>query len=131
MLETRPTAREKAERAINEEFKADLLPAESRRMAPALSCEQQHRLSRMIAKFDRRRKANAITGMLRQQGVTFDPDDITRLTIRYHAVFYHLDVVAHEDGATLLVTKQIVDVASQDEWDPERLTAAIVEALSK
>jgi hypothetical protein len=131
LLRTRPTAREKAERAINEEFKADFLAAESRRITFALSYEQHHRLSRTIAGFDRRRTANAITGMLRQQGVTFDLDDITRLTIAYHAVLYQLDVVAQEDGATLLVTKRIVDLASQGERDPERLTAAIVEALSK
>jgi hypothetical protein len=74
-------AREKAGRARSDQFKADFLAAESRWLALAYSYEHQRRLSRTLHEFDRRRKAGAITRMLREQGVVFDPDDVTRLTI--------------------------------------------------
>ena len=122
---------EKAERAINDNCKADFLAAEGRWLALAYSYEQQHRLSRTVAKFDRRRKAVAITRMVREQGVAFNSDDLTRLTIAYHAVLHQLGLVDHEDAATLLVAERIVEVASEGERDPERLTAVTLQALSK
>ena len=124
-------AHEKADRAINEEFKVDFLAAEGRWLALAHSYEGQHPLSRTIAEFDRRRRAGAITRMLRQQGGVFEPDDITRLTVAYRAVLHQLGLVDREDGATLMVAKRIIDLASQGERDPERLTAATLEALSR
>jgi len=69
--------------------------------------------------------------MLREQGVAFDPDDVTRLTVAYHAVLHQLGLVDQEDGATLLVAKRIVYLASLGERDPERLSAATVQALTK
>jgi hypothetical protein len=39
--------------------------------------------------------------------------------------------VDYEDGVTLLIAKLIVNLAAQGERDPERLTAATVEALSR
>lgn len=124
-------AREKAERAINDDFKADFLAAEGRWLALAHSYEGQHRLSQTIAEFDRRRRAGAITRMLRERRRAFDPDDIMRLTIACGAVLHHLGLVDHEDGATLMVAQRIVDLAAQGERDPERLTAATIEALTK
>jgi len=70
-------AREKAERAINDEFKDEFLAAEGRWLALALSYERQHQLSRTIAELDRRRKAGTIVLTLREQGLSFDPDDVT------------------------------------------------------
>jgi len=81
--------------------------------------------------FDRRRKAGAITRTLREQGISFDPDFVKSLTIAYHAVLHQLGLVDHEDGATLLVAKRIVDLALLGERDPERLSAATVQALTK
>ena len=122
-------AREEAERASNDDFKADFLAAEGRWLALAHSYELQHRLSRIVAEFDRRRKAGAITRMLREQGAAFGPVDVTRLTIAYHAVLHQLGLVDHENGATLIVAKRIVDLASQGERDPERLVATTLEIL--
>jgi hypothetical protein len=124
-------AREKAERAINDNFRADFLAAERRWLALANSYDLQHRLARTVAEFDRRRNVGAITRTLEEQGVAFDPDDVTTLTIAYHAVLHQLDLVDYEDGVTLLIAKLIVDLAAQGERDPERLTAGTVEALSK
>ena len=124
-------AREKADRAINREFKAEFLAAEGRWLALALSYERQHQLSRTIAEFDRRRKAGAITLTLREQGLAFDPDDIARLDIAYHAVLHQLNLSDRADGLTLVIAKRIVDLAAQGERDSERLIAATVEALSK
>lgn len=122
-------AREKAERAINDDFKADFLAAEGRWLALAHSYELQHRLSQTVAEFDRRRKAGAITRMLPKQGVAFDPDDVTRLTIAYDAVLHRLGLVDHENGAALTVARRIVDLASLGERDPERLVATTLETL--
>ncbi len=122
-------AREKAERAINDEFRADFLAAEGRWLALALSYERQHQLSRIVDEFDRRRKASAITLTLREQGLALDPDDVTRLDIAYHAVLHHFRLSEHTDGVTLVIAKRIVDLAAQGERDPERLAMATVEAL--
>jgi hypothetical protein len=124
-------AHEKAERAINEDFKAEFLAAEGRWLALAVSYERQHQLSRTLDEFDRRRKAGAITRMLREQRHVFDPDDIAKLDIAYHAALHQLGLADREDGATLMVAKRILDLAIMGERDPERLTAATVESLTK
>jgi hypothetical protein len=54
-------AREMAERAINDEFRA---AAERRWLALANSYGPQHRLSRSVAEFDRRRNADRGPGCL-------------------------------------------------------------------
>ncbi len=69
--------------------------------------------------------------MLREHGGAFEPDDITRLTVAYGAVLHQVGLADREDGATLIVAKRIIDLATQGERDPERLTAATVEALTK
>jgi hypothetical protein len=124
-------AREKSERAINDAFRADFLAAESRWLALAHSYERQHQLSRSVAELARRRNAGAIPRMLQEQRRVFDPDDISKLTIAYHAVLDQLKLADVEDGATLLVAKLIIDLAVDGERDPERLTAATLEALAK
>jgi hypothetical protein len=124
-------AREKADRAINDSFKADFLAAEVRWLALAISYERQHQLSRTVREFDRRRNAGAITRMLWERRRAFDPDEIARLDIAYHAVLHQLGLADREDGATLLVAERLIDLASQGEQDPERSTSATVEALSK
>jgi hypothetical protein len=121
-------AREKAERA-KDDFKADFLSAEGRWLALAHSYELQHRLSRTVAEFDRCRKAGPIRRMLREQGVAFDPGDVTRLTIAYGAALHQLGLVDCEDSATLMVAKRIIDLASLGERDSERLVAMTVETL--
>jgi hypothetical protein len=122
-------AGERAERA-NNDFKADFLAAERRWLVLAQTYEHQHRLS-SIAGFDRLRKAGAISRTLLEQGVTLDPDDVTRLDVAYYAVLRHLGLVQREDGATLLVAKRIVQLAAEGQRDPERLMAATIKALSK
>jgi hypothetical protein len=124
-------AREKADRAINNEFKVEFLAAEGRWLALAHSYERQHQLSRTVREFDRRRNAGAITRMLWERRHAFDPDEIARLDIAYHAALNQLGIADREDGATLLVAKRIIDLASEGERDPERLTAATVAAMSK
>jgi hypothetical protein len=125
-------AREKAELATHAAFRADFLAAESRWLALAHSYERQHRLSRTVTEFDRRRKVGAITRMLRERGGgAFEPDVIARMDIAYHAVLHQLGLADVEDGATLMVAKRIIDIATLGERDPERLTAAAVEALSR
>jgi hypothetical protein len=119
-------AREKAERAINGEFKADFLAAEKRWMALAQSYERQHQLSRRIGEFARQRNAGAIVRMLREHGGAFDPDAIARLDVAYRATLHQLGLVDREDGATLMVARRIIDLATQGERDPERLVAATV-----
>jgi hypothetical protein len=123
-------AHDKADRAINEEFKADFLIAEGRWLALAQSYEGQHRLSR-TTEFDRPRRSGEITRMLREHGGAFAPEDITRLTVAYDAVLHQLGLADREDGATLMIAKRIIDLARQGERDPERLTAAAIEALMK
>jgi hypothetical protein len=122
-------AREKAERAVNDDVKADFLAAEGRWLELAHSYELQHRLSRTVAEFDRRRKAGAITRMLREQGRAFDPDVVARLDIAYHAVLHQLGLVDREDGATLMVARRIIDLAAHGERDPEHLVAKTLETL--
>jgi hypothetical protein len=124
-------ARQKAESAINDEFRDEFLAAEGRWLALALSYERQHQLSRRLDEFDRRRKAGAITRMLRERRHVFDPEDIAKLDIAYHAVLHQLGLADREDGATLMVAKRITDLAILGERDPERLTAATVEALTR
>jgi hypothetical protein len=120
-------ARQRAEQAINDQLKADLLAAEGRWLALALSYERQHQLSRT----DEHRKAGAITLTLRERRMALGLYDVTRLTVAYHAVLDQLGLSEREDAATLRVAKQIVDIVAQGERDPERLTAATVEALTK
>ena len=124
-------AREKAERAPNDEFKTDFLEAESRWLSLAESYEQQHRLSRTVGELDRRRKAGAVTRMLRERRCAFDPEIVAKLTVAYDAVLYQLRMVDREDGATLLVASRIIGLAALGEHDPERLTAAVVEGLTR
>jgi hypothetical protein len=69
--------------------------------------------------------------MLREQDVVFDPDDVPRLTIAFHAVLHQLGLVDSENGATLKIAKRIVDLATLGKRDPEHLIAATIEALSK
>jgi hypothetical protein len=94
-------ARQRAERAINDQLKADLLAAEGRWLALAL----------------RRRMALGLY-------------DATRLTVAYHAVLNQLGLSGREDAGSLRVAKLIVDLVAHGERDPERLTAATVEALT-
>ena len=120
-------ARQRAARAVNDQLKADLLAAEGRWLALALSYERQHQLSRT----DENQKAGAITLTLRERRMALGLYDVTRLTVAYHAVLDQLGLSEREDAATLRVAKQIVDIVAQGERDPERLTAATVEALTK
>jgi hypothetical protein len=46
-------------------------------------------------------------------------------------VLHQLGLSAVEDGATLMVAKRIVELAARGERDPERLTAATLEAISR
>jgi hypothetical protein len=89
-------AREKAEVAINEEFKADFLAAEGRWLSLACSYKGQHRVSRTIAEFDRRPRVGAINRMLQEHGGVFKPDDITRLMVAYGAVLHQLGLADRE-----------------------------------
>jgi hypothetical protein len=123
-------AREKAERATDPQFRADFLAAENRWLALAESYEKQHRLTRTVAEFDRRRKAGAIARMIQERGGVFDPGVLSRMTVAYQAVLSELKLVDREDGATLLVARRIVDFATQGERDPERLVAATLETFS-
>lgn len=124
-------AREKAKRAISDSLRTDLLEAEQRWMALAHSYERQHQLSRTVAEFARKRKDGAIVRMLREQGAAFDPEVLARLDIAYHAVLHQLGLRDREDAATLTVAKQIIDLATQGERDPERLTAETVGTLRR
>jgi hypothetical protein len=69
-------------------------------------------------------KLAPITRMLREQRREFDPDDIAKLDIAYHAVLHQLRLADREDGATLIVAKRVIDLAIMGERDPERLVAA-------
>jgi hypothetical protein len=124
-------AREKAERALNDGFKAEFIEAEKRWLALAYSYERQHQLSRTVAEFARRRNAGVIVRMLREQGGAFDPEVLGRLDVAYHAVLHQLGLCDREDRATLMVAKRIIDLAAQGERDPERLTAETVAALKR
>jgi hypothetical protein len=119
-------ARQKAERAVDDQLKADLLATEGRWLALALSYERQHRTTRT----DEHRNC-AITQTLRERRMAMGLYDVTRLTVAYHAVLDQLGLSEGEDAATLRVAKRIVDLVAKGERDPERLTAATVEALSK
>jgi hypothetical protein len=83
-----------------------------------------------LPQFDRHRNAGAITRMLWERRREFDPDEIARLDVAYHAALDQLGLADREDGATLLVAQRIIELAAQGERDPERLTAATIEALS-
>ena len=104
-------AREKSERAINKESKAEFLAAEDHWLGLALSYERQHALSRTVAEFDRRRKLARSLGRFRARSA-FDPDDLTRLDIAFHAVLHRFGLVDVEDRATLMVARRIVDLAT-------------------
>ena len=49
----------------------------------------------------------------------------------YHAVLHQLGLSAVENGAALMVAKRIVELAATGERDPEGLTAATLEAISR
>jgi hypothetical protein len=101
---------EKSEHAIDKEFKAELPAAEDNWLALTLGYARPHAPWRTVAAFDRRGKAGAITRMLRMQG----PGAALRT----------------RTGQLRWSPSGIVDFAAQGELDPERLTAATVEALS-
>jgi hypothetical protein len=122
-------ARERAG-STSDNFKADFVAAERRWRVLAETYEHLHRLSSM-AGFERLRKAGAISRALSDQDVALDPDDVTRLEVAYYAVIRHLGLAQREDGATLLVAKRIVQLASEGQRDPARLMAATIKALSK
>lgn len=124
-------AREKAERARDEKFKAEFLASESRWLALAHSYERQHQLSRTVAEFARQKNVGAITRMIREQGGAFDPEVIARMDVAYHAVLHQLGLADREYGATLVVAKLIIDLASQGERDPEQLMIATLEELGR
>jgi hypothetical protein len=71
----------------------------------------------------------AIIRTVRQSGVSFDPDVLALLIVAYHAVLTELRLHDHEDAATLMVAKYIIDFAAQGERDPDRLKAVVLEAL--
>ena len=123
-------ARERAELAINNEFKGDFLAAEGRWLALALSYESRAATSAFV-ELDRRRKVGSITLMLREQGLALDPEAVAQLDIAYHAVLGQLGLADRENGATLTIAKRIVDLAAEGDRDPERLTAATVKAFAK
>jgi hypothetical protein len=112
----------KAGGATTDQLTADFLAIARGWMVLAHGYEREHKASRHVADFTR---------MLREQGGAFDPDDIVRLDIAYHAVLHQLGLADIEDAATLIVAKRVIDLAAQGERDPERLTSATVEALSK
>jgi hypothetical protein len=122
-------AREKAEHATNDGFRADFLAAERRWLA--LGSSYDLRSSPTVAGFDSCGGAGVATPSLLEQGIAFDPDDVTRLTTAYHAALYQLGLVDYEDGVTLLIAKLIVDLAARGERDPERLIAATIESLAR
>jgi hypothetical protein len=122
-------ARERAG-STTDKFKADFVAAERRWLILAETYEHLHRLSSM-AGFDRLRKAGAITRTLLEQGVALDPDDVTKLEVAYYAVIRHVGLVQHEEVATRLLARRIVQLASEGQRDPERLMAAAIKALSK
>jgi hypothetical protein len=95
-------------------------------LALALSYERQHR----VARTDEQRKC-AITLTLRERRMALGLYDATRLTVAYYAVLDQLGLSEREDAASLRVAKRIVDIVAKGERDPERLTAATVEALTK
>jgi hypothetical protein len=76
-------------------------------------------------------RANGERPRRRERRMALGLYDVTRLTVAYHAVLDQLGLSEREDAATLRVAKQIVDIVAQGERDPERLTAAPVEALTK
>ena len=123
-------ARERAELAINNEFKGDFLAAEGRWLTLAVSYELRAATS-AFAEFDRRREVGSITLMLREQGLAVDPEAVAQLDIAYRAVLGELGLVDREDPATLTVAKRIVDLAAEGERDPDRLTAATVKTFAK
>jgi hypothetical protein len=104
-------------------------PAAHRRwLALANSYDLKHRLSRAVATVEGRTKAGAVARTIEEQGLAFDPDDVT-ITIAYRAVLHQLDLVDYQDGVTLLIGKLIINLATLGERDAERLAAATVEAL--
>jgi hypothetical protein len=66
---------------------------------------------------------------IRAQHAAFDPEIILRLDIAYHAVRYRLGLKDVEDPATLCAAKEIINLASDGERDPERLTAETIRRL--
>jgi hypothetical protein len=71
-----------------------------------------------------------LLGCFGSAGGAFEPDVIARMDTAYHAVLHQLGLADVEDGATLMVAKRIIDVATLGERDPERLTAATLQALA-
>src|SRR5262249_2487392 len=81
-------ARQKAERAASDQLKADLLAAEGRWLALALSYERQHRLTRT----HEHHKAGEIILTLRERRVALGLYDVTRPTVAYPAAHRNDDV---------------------------------------
>jgi hypothetical protein len=81
------------------------------------SYDQHHRQARTVVEFDRSKSAGVIALLLKNNR-TFGPDDLTKLSLAYHAVLRHLGLADREDGATLMVAKEIVALASEGERDP-------------
>ena len=59
----------------------------------------------------------------------FDPEDIKALTTAQEIVFKRLNVVDRKSPTAFLVAKTIIQIAKDEERDPDRLTERAIEYL--
>jgi hypothetical protein len=62
---------------------------------------------------------------------SFGPEDIARMSAALEAALSKLGLVDRSDPTTMAVAKLIIELAKQDERDPERLYASALQQLSK
>jgi hypothetical protein len=110
--------------------KAVLIASESRWLALAENYEFQDRLSFSPDQLPRHGASETVTRIVRQSGVSLEPNVITLVTFAYRAVLRELRLHDHEDAATSMVAKEIVDLAAQGERNPERLKTATLNLLT-
>jgi hypothetical protein len=68
--------------------------------------------------------------VLREEGVSFEPETITAIVVAYGAVLEELGLPDLDGSATRMVAKRVIALAAQGECDPERLKTATLEAFT-
>jgi hypothetical protein len=61
--------------------------------------------------------------------ISFDPEATHAMSLAFDQVCETLGLARKTDGATILVAKKVIEIASSGERDPERLSAAVLEAV--
>jgi hypothetical protein len=92
----------------------------------------QNAVSKVVPRDETTRPTHQnVVRLIGHERASFDPDAIAAMTAAYHAVLTELRLSDREDAGTLRVAKCVVEIAARGERNPQRLTDATLEALSR